>query len=119
MRRITCLALCALAGIYGAIAGQPAASDGANAQSCIDVEVNGERVPAYDCLTDKLTPAESREPRTAAQLGSEQIARRPSNELDLFNQAATRQRMGNAFGKSVQAQRPAVAPAASPLVRRP
>lgn len=116
MRWITCLAFCALAGLHGAIAGEPTSSP-AKTQSCIDVEVNGERVPAYDCLTDKLSPADGHGPRIAAQLRSEQIARRPSNELDLFNQAATSQRLGNAFGKSVKAQRPPAAVPMLPIVK--
>jgi hypothetical protein len=51
-------------------------------------------------------------------MASEAIVQRPSNELGLFNRAATGHRMGNAFGISVYPQRPPAATPAAPLQRQ-
>lgn len=99
-------------------AGHAQAADPPPAPSCIDVEVNGQRVPAYDCLSSKLAPAAPRDTRDAP-LPSAQIATRPSNEIGLFNRAATGQRMGNTFGTSVHPQRPPAAVPVSPVIKRP
>lgn len=87
-------------------------ADATDAPACIEVEVDGERVPAYDCLQRKLQPRPSA-PRAAADRppsGAEAIVQRSSNQLGVFNRAATQTRMGNTFGTSVLPQRPAVAP---------
>ncbi|MFH0129391.1 hypothetical protein ACGLHS_04225 [Variovorax sp. VaC1] len=93
----------------------------ANADSCVEVVVNGERTPSYACLTQKLRPTAP--PRTAdgapPGLASEAITQRPSNQLGLFNRAATEHRMGNTFGTSVYPQRPPPVAPASPLIPRP
>lgn len=83
---------------------------------CIDVEVNGERVRDYDCLSRLMTPAKPDARPPATTMPSEDIARRPSNQLFLFNQEATRQRMGNTFGTSVHSQRPPEKPLVSPVI---
>lgn len=72
---------------------------------CVDVQVNGERVPDYACLGQlmRTTPATTPPP---ASPGSERIARRPPTGLGLAHRAATQQRMGNAFGVSTRPQRP-------------
>lgn len=96
----------------------PADSDG----SCVEVVVNGERTPAYDCLTRKLAPTlPPRGPDDEAPgLASDAITQRPGNQLGLFNRAATGHRMGNTFGTSVYPQRPPpVAPTSPLLPRRP
>jgi len=72
---------------------------------CLEVEVNGERVPDYACLGQLMTATPAASP-PAALPGSERIARRPPTELGLANRAATQQRMGNAFGVSTRPQRP-------------
>ncbi|MCR6476344.1 hypothetical protein NU688_09270 [Variovorax sp. ZS18.2.2] len=88
--------------------------------NCVEVTVNGERAPSYDCLTQKLQPkAPARGPDDAQPgMASEAIAQRPSNQLGLFNRAATGHRMGNTFGTSVHPQRPPPVPPASPLINR-
>lgn len=87
---------------------------------CVEVEVNGQRVPAYDCLTEKLNTASSADTqRKDTRLKSEQTATRPPNEISLFNRAATSQRMGNAFGKSVNPQRPSTSFPVPPITKRP
>jgi hypothetical protein len=115
-------------GLHAAVAAQDApaakaddANTGANADSCVEVVVNGERTPSYDCLTQKLRPTAP--PRTADGappcLASEAITQRPSNQLGLFNRAATGHRMGNTFGTSVYPQRPPPVVPVSPLITRP
>lgn len=85
--------------------------DAADAPACIEVEVDGERVPAYDCLQRKLQPrlAAPRAAADPAPSGAEAIVQRSANQLGVFNRAATQTRMGNTFGNSVLPQRPAVA----------
>ena len=73
---------------------------------CVDVEVNGERVPDYACLGQLMTsPAPPVSP-DANLSGSERIVRQPPTKLGLANRAATQQRMGNTFGTSTRPQRP-------------
>lgn len=109
MRYLVPIALSILLGVHAASA-QDAVS------SCVDVEVNGERVHDYDCLSRQLTPSGTVSP--TAQLRSEEIAGRPSNALGLANTEATRQRMGNNFGKSTLPQRPPqVSPTLPPALR--
>lgn len=87
---------------------------------CVEVEVNGQHIPAYDCLTNKLNTANDvSTKREDVRLKSEQTATRPSNAISLFNRAATSQRMGNAFGKSATAQRPPTLVPVSPIIKRP
>lgn len=78
--------------------------------TCVEVTVNGQRVPPLpECLTRKLQPAPKppANPRAAdAPLAAEAITQRPSNQLGLFNRAATGHRMGNQFGISAFPQRP-------------
>ncbi|WP_294996096.1 hypothetical protein [uncultured Stenotrophomonas sp.] len=73
---------------------------------CIEVQVNGERIPAWDCLQRKLAPA-PKPARSPALPEAERLMRQPGNQLMQFNLEGTRQRMGDAFGRSVVPQRPA------------
>lgn len=111
-------------GVWG-VCGVAAAQDTAKAtnagvDSCAEVTVNGERTPSYECLTQKLQPkAPARGPEDAQPgMASEAIVQRPSNQLGLFNRAATGHRMGNTFGTSVYPQRPLPVVPASPLINR-
>lgn len=77
-----------------------------DAAPCIEVQVNGERVPAWDCLQRKLAPApEATKPSALPK--AERLMRQPGNERMQYNLEGTRQRMGDAFGRSVVPQRPA------------
>lgn len=80
--------------------------------ACVEVEVNGVRAPSYNCLSQKLTPSAkpNKADGKAPQIASEAIVQRPSNQLGLFNRAATSNRMGNTFGTSVYPQRPPTRP---------
>ncbi|VVE57592.1 hypothetical protein PHO31112_05211 [Pandoraea horticolens] len=84
---------------------------------CVDVEVNGQRSPSYDCLTNQLQPASG--PLAGGRapgLESEGIANKPGNQIGgQFNWSGTSQRMGNAFGNSATPQRPA-APPPAPII---
>lgn len=89
----------------------------ASRAGCVDVEVNGQRSPSYDCLTNQLQPASG--PLAGGRapgLESGNIANRPGNQIGgQFNWSATSQRMGNNFGNSATPQRPATPPPA-PLI---
>lgn len=108
------LLMCAVCG------GAPDAAhaNDAGVDSCAEVTVNGEHTPSYECLTQKLQPkAPARGPDDAASgIASEAIVQRPSNQLGLFNRAATGHRMGNTFGTSVHPQRPPPVVPSSPLI---
>jgi hypothetical protein len=112
-------------GVCG-VCGDAAAQDTAKAtnagvDSCAEVTVNGERTPSYECLTQKLQPKAPAPGREGAAPGmaSEAIVQKPSNQLGLFNRAATGHRMGNTFGTSVHPQRPPPVAPSSPLMPRP
>lgn len=77
-----------------------------DAAPCIDVQVNGERIPAWDCLQRKLAPA-PKATKPSALPEAERLMRQPGNERMQYNLEGTRQRMGDAFGRSVVPQRPA------------
>ncbi|PZT00232.1 hypothetical protein A7X87_18440 [Stenotrophomonas maltophilia] len=76
------------------------------AAPCIEVLVNGERIPAWDCLQRKLAPA-TKPAKSAALPEAERLMQQPGNQLMQYNLEGTRQRMGDAFGRSVVPQRPA------------
>ncbi|WP_066266564.1 hypothetical protein [Hydrogenophaga palleronii] len=91
---------------------------GDGAAACIEVEVDGQRSPpSFECLTQRLAPAGqgARSSQAAPRLASEAIVLRPSNQLGLFNRAATGHRMGNQFGISAFPQRPGDAPERTPI----
>jgi hypothetical protein len=85
---------------------------------CVEVEVNGQRAPSFACLTQKLTPSASATNARTPSLASEAVVNRPSNQLGLFNLAATGHRMGNTYGTSVRPQRPTPTAPASPVIPR-
>ncbi|HWT19318.1 MAG TPA: hypothetical protein VN280_10420 [Variovorax sp.] len=123
MRMVFLYGVAALAacGPCGDAAAQAASQAGDAVDSCLEVTVNGERTPSYACLTQKLRPAVPARGAGDAPSGmaSEAIAQRPSNQLGLFNRAATGHRMGNTFGTSVHPQRPPPVAPSSPLMNRP
>lgn len=84
--------------------------------ACVEVEVDGVRAPSYDCWSQKLQPTATTTATRSGQLASEDIISRPSNQLGVFNRAATGHRMGNNFGTSVYPQRPPPTNFTSPLI---
>ncbi|THF58682.1 hypothetical protein [Pseudothauera rhizosphaerae] len=122
MRLLTLIAALLPLGGNALLAPQAHAEDAEQkpAHHCIDVEVNGERIRDYDCLGKLLTPSQDSAARPPAQLRSEEIAGHPATALGLANREATRQRMGNTFGKSTLPQRPSQpVPTLPPAFRRP
>lgn len=119
---VAALVACGFCGMASAQSAPEAKTNAnTNADSCVEVVVNGEHTPSYACLTQKLQPTAPPRGADGAQpgLASEAITQRPSNQLGLFNQAATSHRMGNTFGTSVYPQRPPVVAPSSPLISRP
>lgn len=110
--------LCGEAAAQAAQGADVASAKDTSVDSCVEVTVNSERAPSYDCLTQKLQPKAAPRGPDDAQPGmaSEAITQRPSNQLGLFNRAATGHRMGNTFGTSVYPQRPPPVAPASPLI---
>ncbi|MDR6672176.1 hypothetical protein [Xanthomonas sp. 1678] len=109
------IALALLAADAHAVDPEPRDADD-EALHCIEVEVNGERIPDYDCFSQMLAGQHTTaDGRPAAMTASERIARRPPAALGLADRAATSQRMGNTFGKSTTPQRPPP-PAPRPVV---
>lgn len=94
--------------------------DSRAAAACIDVEVNGQRIPDYDCLGRLLAAPTDPQGQPSPPSAAEELARRPPTRMGLVTPEATRQRMGNSFGKSTMPQRPGTTPPAlPPTVRRP
>ncbi|HVJ51898.1 MAG TPA: hypothetical protein VM689_05515 [Aliidongia sp.] len=82
----------------------------ASAQTpCVDVVIGTERTPNLGCLNDVLRHSTQAERNRQTQASAAASAGVPttSNELGLFNEAATAERLGDSFGKSVSPQRPA------------
>jgi hypothetical protein len=86
------------------LAGAAAAQDGpTQAQTCVDVRIGSTQY--YDCVNRALAllvPSE----RFSAANSTPLTATSPPNETGTFNQAATREQLGSAFGHSVVPQRP-------------
>ncbi|MGF7154289.1 hypothetical protein [Novosphingobium gossypii] len=84
------------------------------APRCVSVEVDGYGAGSADCMAHRLEQAA----RTAQARARSTIevpvidATSPDVRTGVANQTATRQRMGNTFGTSVQPQRPYRAPPA-------
>ncbi|ABR86824.1 TPA: hypothetical protein L6B08_22135 [Pseudomonas aeruginosa] len=75
--------------------------------NCISTKVNGYQALSYECLSQQMADPESAaRARREQELDSAAIVRRPPNQLGLYNQSATRIRLGTSFGNSVEAQRP-------------
>lgn len=77
------------------LSGGPGRAD----DSCINVETTGDQALDFSCLNRRLTnkvPSPEDLPSAAPPLD----ATSPSIAVGTFNESATRQRMGNAFGNS-------------------
>lgn len=93
-----------------------AETDSATASTpCVDVQIGKDKAAALDCLNDELRRSATQAheaPQPAAPIG----ANSPSNETGTANDAAAREKMGNAFGRSAQPQRPPPVVPTSPLI---
>ena len=75
-------------GVYGPAA---RAGDAADGSGCIELEVNGERIRDYGCMSRMLAPAAATAtPASTAPMAAEQRVRQPPSALGLANRAATR-----------------------------
>lgn len=104
------------------LAGEVAAqhTDTPPAPACVEVEVNGQRIEDYACLSRMLAPAPVESTRPAPELAADALARAAPTALGLAHREATRQRMGNAFGRSTIPQRPQPPPPTlPPALRKP
>ncbi|MEG0186306.1 MAG: hypothetical protein RR704_22940 [Stenotrophomonas sp.] len=102
--RCPALAFAVLLALPTVRAGEQKAQE--DAAPCIEVQVNGERIPAWECLQLKLAPA-AKSANPPALPEAERLMRQPGNQRMQYNLEGTRQRMGDAFGRSVVPQRPA------------
>ncbi|WP_454734195.1 hypothetical protein [Cupriavidus pauculus] len=118
MKQFLGFAMAAILAAHGdvVVAESEQIADVQHSASCVSVEVNGQRALAIDCLNERL--AQGMHPgRAPGEVTlSEQNALKPSNQLGLFNFAATANRMGNTFGTSVDAQRPPERPTFIPAL---
>lgn len=83
---------------------------------CVDVQIGNDRSAYLNCLNDVLQRQVEHE-RSAPAIAAPIDAKSSSTQTGTFNEAAARQRMGNAFGVSSVPQRPTpvfVSPLARP-----
>ena len=87
-----------------ALAADPAPGDAAN--SCIDVRIGDDRSTYLNCLNEQIKRS-AEHARGTPQPAAPIDAQSPSNQVGTANDAAAREKMGNAFGHSAVPQRPA------------
>ena len=85
---------------------------------CVDVQVGNEHVPDLDCINRQFRLRAERAHDAPVQLAPIG-AGSPSTAVGTANQAAAEEKMGSAFGKSAQPQRPQQPTFVSPLVKPP
>lgn len=75
--------------------------------SCVDVEVNGQRTPSFDCLSQQMSPEHNKAAgRNNPALSAESAIQRGPNHMGLITPGTVQNRMGNTYGKSAFPQRP-------------
>lgn len=112
MRRVAVLAALLVAPAAAQTIGTGAAPTQVGAQgsagtttTCVDVRIGDAR--AYDCLNQRLRDSVPQRRYSAAD--APYASNSPPHVVGTFNEAATRQLLGNSFGRSVIPQRPASA----------
>lgn len=75
---------------------------------CVEVRIGGDRAFDWQCLNARLSQQVETEKTRQAQGAAALAASQPSGstELNLFDEAATAQRLGSSFGHSVIPERP-------------
>jgi hypothetical protein len=94
--------------VFLASTGSSLAAERATASSpptCVDVQIGNDRSAYLNCLNDAMTRSVEHEHGTPQPTVPVDV-HSPSNQVGTFNEAAARQRMGNAFGVSPVPQRP-------------
>jgi len=96
--------------------GKPASDQATDqTQPCVDVEIGGDRSAYFKCLNEQIQKNVEHE-RGTPQPTAPIDAQSPSNQVGTANDAAAREKMGNAFGKSATPQRPPPSVFPNPLV---
>jgi hypothetical protein len=103
-----------LAGLLGlsppVVAADSAATEPQASNRCVDVHIQGDNTRYLDCLNSELNREVAKQADREALLQTvvaNSQAHSPT-QMGLFNQTATHERLGNAFGHSVIPQRPVV-----------
>ena len=91
-----------------ALPGGAAAQQQAPAVNCTDVQVG--TAQSYECINAQLGKVAQGTQRFSSDLNAPISATSPSNQVGVFNESATRNRLGANFGKSVTPYRPAYTP---------
>jgi hypothetical protein len=92
------------------LATQTAGAQDASSQAmpCVEVQIGQDRAASQmNCINEALKRAVEHE-HNAPQPEAPITAQSASNKVGVYNDAAARQMMGNAFGVSAQPQRPTV-----------
>lgn len=85
--------------------------------ACVDVTVGGYKTLSYECLGLQMTnPQGNTAARKNLEAMTSPITRQAPTRMGLYNQAATRTRMGTNFGTSAFPQRPPAISPRSPLI---
>lgn len=85
--------------------------------ACVDVTVGGYKTLSYECLGLQMTnPQGNAAARKNLEAMTSPITRQAATRMGLYNQAATRTRMGTNFGSSAFPQRPPASIPRSPLL---
>lgn len=87
-------------------------SDNGTGSACVDVQIGADR--SYACLNDALARFSEQQHRVPRPQGLTHTS--PAPAVGAYNQAATREHLGNAFGRSAYPQRPPVPNWVNPLV---
>jgi hypothetical protein len=99
----------------------PATIGGAKSDPCVAVDIAGHKAGDADCAAQKLQDA-ARQAQDRAKdqpVPNVASATSPDTQIGVANQAATKQRLGDNFGKSVLPQRPTPPPPTpSPFARQ-
>jgi hypothetical protein len=95
-----------IAGLAWATQGHAQTTPKAAPTNCTDVQVG--TAQSYDCINAQLGAAANATPRPSSQ-DAPLNAASPSNVVGTFNEGATRNRLGQNFGKSAIPYRPAPA----------
>jgi hypothetical protein len=94
---------------------------GTKSDPCVGVDIAGHKAGDATCAAQKLQDAAKQAQDRAKDqpVANTPTATSPDTQIGVANQAATKQRLGDNFGKSVLPQRPAPAVAEpSPFVRQ-
>lgn len=95
---------------FGAGAAAPAAEvpKPASADVCIDVKIGEDHSRYYDCLNRQMQRQTDNQANQQAVTQAAIANSQPQSptQMGLYNQAATRERLGSSFGHSVVPERP-------------